>query len=118
MPNIKWEIQSYQVLTHRTLKFDRAGKSIEQTGAIRLSGVGNQSAVVFSVVTKDMRNWPDNYTDRNNPVLFFREEEFTRLIDVLRNERPVFLIGNTDTPIGLNSIVIETGKEFTGEGEA
>ena len=52
--------------------------------------------------------------DADRFILYYRESELQTIIDMLRNEKPVYLIYQPD---GTNNSRISTGSEPVGEGE-
>ena len=75
----------------------------------------NNDFVLQANFYPDKKNLPENYLDTNSKLVYLRYSMsmYAHIIDILRNEKPIYFSYYELSKIGY----IRTGKEPVGEGE-
>ncbi len=105
MPSEVIEINSYQYYHFSTR--DAATKAV----AICTAGGGKRVYVYFSGSPNALS---EARKSGNNYFLYYRYADMANIIDMLRNEKPIYLIF---VPEGTNNSRLSTMNEPVGEGE-
>jgi hypothetical protein len=101
----------------RVAKYKYYNWSSRQTGKtnLNLTGAGGEKCFVW-FVEDDTAALPEAYEQAPNAYAFYyHHRQLPHLIDMLRNEKPIWVYFNNDN--GFNNSRISTTKEPVGEGE-
>ena len=76
---------------------------------------GDAGKTVYVHFMGNTENLPEaRKIDDNRFILYYRHSDMPNIVDMLRNEKPIYLIY---VPVGTNNVRLSTGSEPVGEGE-
>lgn len=103
---------SFQVATYNY--YDWSSRKIGKTN-LNLRGVGGETCAVWFVEDTTADLPAAQQVAPNYYAFYYHHSQLTHLIDMLRNEKPIFVFFNNDS--GFNNSRISTTDEPVGEGE-
>jgi hypothetical protein len=103
---------SFQVATYQY--YNWSSRKTGKTNLI-LKGVGGETCSVWFVEDAAANLPPAQQVAPNYYAFYYHHSQLEHLIDMLRNEKPVFVFFNNDN--GFNNSRISTTDEPVGEGE-
>jgi len=109
-------VEKYEVGTYEVLLMSQytSGGGGHQIGFVYFYEPNTEKYIGYAGIIKDSAALPPNVQGANGVLnIYFHEAELGPMLDVLRNEKPVFVQYNT----GLKWGSVGTGKEPVGEQE-
>jgi hypothetical protein len=103
---------SFQVRTY--MYYDWSSRSTGKTNLI-LKGAGGETCSVWFVENAAANLTPAQQVAPNSYAFHYHHYQLDHLIDMLRNEKPIYVFFDNDN--GFNNSRISTTDEPVGEGE-
>lgn len=110
-----WDI--FEIASYKVYEISAKTPGFEKTTAwISLYWGGSEKAKLWFTLGDAAPDYPNLAPSSGNPLYYvrFRGTQLPAVLDLLRNEKPVYLHWNTTS----TGAFIASGKEPVGEGEA
>lgn len=104
--------ESFQVATYEFYNW-----SSRKTGKtnLNLKGTSGETCFVWFVEDESLDLPPAQKMSTNHYAFYYHHSQLQNIVDMLRNEKPIFVFFNDDN--GYNNSRISTTHEPVGEGE-